>query len=230
MIKESEGMMAVQRAAKVSRTSGKRKTGAAKKAKMPARLRPAAGSRVKAGTSARSVPKGRPKSKPKPRREAKFKGISRIDQPDNGTVGWFGRITHEGKRYSKYIADASNGGKRAALRKAVEWRNETERTLSRPRTDRQLFTPASGSRVRGVYRYKDHFIVAWSENPGVLLRELIPIKEYGVEGARLRAIRLRRQKERELYGQVIVATAVPKKRTSTRTFPGKEKSARSKRG
>lgn len=133
---------------------------------------------------------------------AKVKGISRIDYPGSGT-GWFARVTFEGKTHSRYFADASHGGTGKALDKAVRWRNAKEKELGKPRTDRHL--AAGGGRsstgVPGVYRAKNSFVVAWSPKPGDLVREFVSIREFGEKKALERAVALRRQREREVYGR-----------------------------
>lgn len=132
----------------------------------------------------------------------KVKGISRIDYPGSGT-GWFARVTFEGKTHSRYFADASHGGTDKALDKAVRWRNVKEKELGKPRTDRHL--AAGGGRsatgVPGVYRAKNSFVVAWSPEPGNLVREFVSIREFGEEQALARAVALRKQREREVYGK-----------------------------
>jgi hypothetical protein len=138
---------------------------------------------------------------------AKVKGISRIDYPGSGT-GWFARVTFEGKTHSRYFADASHGGTDKALDKAVRWRNVKEKELGKPRTDRHL--AAGGGRsstgVPGVYRAKNSFVVAWSPEPGNLVREFVSIREFGEEKALERAVALRRQREREVYGKSFAPT------------------------
>jgi hypothetical protein len=148
------------------------------------------------------MPKAKmPKRKAK-KAKSKVKGVSRIDYPGSGT-GWFARVTFEGRTHSRYFADASHGGTEAALEKAVRWRNTKEKELGKPRTDRHL--AAGGGRsstgVPGVYRAKNSFVVAWSPEPGNLVREFVSIREFGEEKALARAVALRRQREREVYGK-----------------------------
>jgi hypothetical protein len=64
---------------------------------------------------------------------SKVPGISRIDQPSTRTFGWFCRFgyrpTPRGTRprYTAFFGDASNGGKRKALTKAVAWLKHLQR-------------------------------------------------------------------------------------------------------
>ena len=52
------------------------------------------------------------------RKENPNKGISRIDQDEKRTHGWFVRIMRKGRVSTAFFADLSNGGKGKALAKA----------------------------------------------------------------------------------------------------------------
>lgn len=85
----------------------------------------------------------RPK-RPTPAQRKLWLGISRINQPDNGTVGWFVRVgfqtaddgTYQPRR-TKYFGDATHGGPHASLRAARKWRDEQ---LTRPRRRRKVIS------------------------------------------------------------------------------------------
>lgn len=68
----------------------------------------------------------------------KHKGITRIDHPAKRTFGYFVRITWNKERRSKFFSDSVYGDRLAALSAALEWRNQTERDLGKPRTERQV--------------------------------------------------------------------------------------------
>jgi len=53
-----------------------------------------------------------------------MKNISRIDQVDNNTFGWFVRIRRDGRHVSKFFSDSKWGGKEGALEKAIEFRDK----------------------------------------------------------------------------------------------------------
>ena len=139
--------------------------------------------------------------------ETKHKGISRIEQPERHTVGWYGRVAFQGRVHSKYFGDRTHGGTEAALREALRWRNAKERELGKPRTDRVVMPKSRRNRTgaAGVYRLGNQYVVAWSPEPGVSKRALVSVQRYGARRALARALRLRRQKEREVYGQVLSA-------------------------
>lgn len=68
----------------------------------------------------------------------KHKGITRIDHPAKRTFGYFVRVTWNKQRRSKFFSDSVYGDRLAALDAALEWRNEAERELGKPRTERQV--------------------------------------------------------------------------------------------
>jgi hypothetical protein len=141
----------------------------------------------------------------KRRKKLKAKGVTRIDDPGRHGVGWYARVAFRGKTFSKYFADMSHGGTESAFRKALAWRNATEKVVGKPRTDRTYAggVGRSRTRIQGVYQSKDSFVVAWSPAPGELRRKFISIKKYGRQGALRRAIELRRKREREQYGRAV---------------------------
>ncbi|WP_129627701.1 AP2/ERF family transcription factor [Candidatus Oscillochloris fontis] len=68
----------------------------------------------------------------------KHKGITRIDHPAKRTFGYFVRVTWNKQRRSKFFSDSVHGDRLAALSAALDWRNEAERELGKPRTERQV--------------------------------------------------------------------------------------------
>ncbi len=145
------------------------------------------------------------KTKPKTRRAAAhYKGISRLDSPR--AVGWFVRVSWHGKHIRKFFSDGVNGGKRKALAAALAYRDATEKTLGKPRTERNItgITRRSNTGLIGIRKIlKDGqpaYDVSWSPRPGVLQRTSISITRHGAERALKMAKRLRADKEREIYG------------------------------
>jgi hypothetical protein len=68
-----------------------------------------------------------------------MKGISRIDQPEKRTHGFFVRLARQGKTHSAFFADKSHGGRQKALAAA---RQHYEMLLAK-------FRPAGKSLQRG---------------------------------------------------------------------------------
>jgi len=59
------------------------------------------------------------------RREAKHKGISRMDFAR--AKGWFVRVYRQGKTHAKFFSDSGYDGKEQALRQAIAYKMEYER-------------------------------------------------------------------------------------------------------
>jgi hypothetical protein len=149
-----------------------------------------------------------------------YKGVSRIDCPERKTVGWYVRVRLKNVTKSKFVSDRVHGSKEAALEKAIECRNRMEQALGKPRTDWVVVgnNPRNKSGVVGVrravkkYTGKDGTVylnevyqVSWHagrENKG---QTSVSIRKYGESGAFRRACAIRRQKEQEMYGQVVVS-------------------------
>ena len=120
-------------------------------------------------------------------------------------MGWYARVTHRGRTFSKYFADGAHGGKATAMQKALKWRNTKEREVGKPRTERVVANVSARSRtgVSGVFRMRNLYVVAWSPKPGRLEREFVSIRKYGKEKALEKAIALRKKRERAVYGSAL---------------------------
>lgn len=149
-----------------------------------------------------------------------YKGVSRIDCPERKTVGWYVRVRLNKVTKSKFISDKVHGGKDAALQKAVECRNQLEKELGKPRTDWIVVgdNPRNKSGVVGVrraikkYKGKDGKIylnevyqVSWHAGREKRGQTSVSINKYGEQEAFRRACGIRRQKELEMYGTVVVS-------------------------
>jgi hypothetical protein len=148
------------------------------------------------------------------------KGISRIDQPERKTHGWYVRVRFNGTQRAKFFSDESHGGREEALEKAVRYRNRTEQDLGKPRTDRLVIAsnPRNRSGIMGVQRktkivktptgeraIKNVYEVSWNPEPGRLCRTWVSIDEYGEEAALRKACAIRREKEREMFGSEVLS-------------------------
>ncbi len=135
----------------------------------------------------------------------KVKGVTRIDDPGGHGVGWYARVRYRGKTWSKYFADMSHKGTMGAFRKAVDWRNDKEKEIGKPRTDRMVVGQKArgGNKVTGVHQARNSFVVAWSPKPGVVIRKFVSIAKYGKKKAFEKAVELRQKGERAIYGRAI---------------------------
>jgi hypothetical protein len=139
-----------------------------------------------------------------------YKGISRIDSPKNNTFGWYVRVQFAGQTHSRFFSDSAHGGEQRGLAKAVRHRNQLERSLGKPRTDRTVTIGSARNRsgVQGVKRVAKGngfaYEVTWSPQPGVVHRTTVSIQKFGEDEAFRRACRTRQLKERKHYGGLIL--------------------------
>lgn len=82
---------------------------------------------------------------------------------------------------------------------ALEWRDETEDELGKPRTERRILSDL------GVYRSKDYYgaeswIAQWSPALGLTERKYYSIKKYGDVQAQFLALAKRIEMEKKYYG------------------------------
>jgi len=146
------------------------------------------------------------------------KGISRIDSPGKKTHGWYVRVRFNKQARAKFVPDRLHGGREAALRAAVECRDEMERELGRPRTDhavvgsnpRNPFGVAGVRRVVKKYRGKDGTVhlseayeVTWNAGRERRGRTSVSIRKHGELRAFRMACAIRREKERQMYGEPV---------------------------
>ncbi|MFN2529871.1 MAG: AP2 domain-containing protein [Pyrinomonadaceae bacterium] len=149
-----------------------------------------------------------------------FKGISRIDCPQNKTVGWYVRVRLGNVTRSKFLSDHKNGGEEEALKRAVACRDKLEEELGKPRTDWIIVgkSPRNRSGVVGVRRalkkYKgkkgkiylnEVYEVSWNAGREKRGRTSVSIAKYGETSAFRRACAIRRQKEQQIYGNVVIS-------------------------
>jgi hypothetical protein len=57
------------------------------------------------------------------------RGMTRMEYPQHGSVGWMARVYHNGKTFTRYFADDAHGGPRSALQQAEAWRDAQRQTL-----------------------------------------------------------------------------------------------------
>ena len=133
-------------------------------------------------------------------------------------TGWYVRVKFRGVEHRKYFGDSVWGGEEESLEAAIQWRNEKERELGKPRTDRMMYSnPESDLGVTGVRRtmkwtgatdrdgnplpnYTPVYAVTWCPDPDVRKATSFSVEKYGEEEAKKKAIKLRKQKELDIYG------------------------------
>jgi hypothetical protein len=143
-----------------------------------------------------------------------YKSISRIDVDEKKMHGWYVRVYFKNKMHAKFFSDSRFGGKDESLKEAVIYRNALEEKLGKPRSERTVvsLSPRNRSGAVGVRRRRksakrgnpdgyEVFEITWSPAPGVMRRTSVSIDRYGEEEAFRRAVEIRKEKEREIYGQ-----------------------------
>ena len=141
------------------------------------------------------------------------KGISRVDHEKKHAHGWLVRITFRGEKHQKFFSDLAEGGKRASLKAAITWRNQTEKKIGKPRTERKIavVSPRNRSGFVGVRKSMKAmtrdgkklgpvYEVWWFPKPGQIRKTSVSIYKYGQKEALRRALALRRAGEKEMYG------------------------------
>jgi hypothetical protein len=145
-----------------------------------------------------------------------YKSISRVDHEKKHAYGWLVRIAFHSEMHQKFFSDRAHGGKRAALKEAVLWRNKVERKLGKPRTERKVAMPTARNRsgVVGIRRTTKAmtrdglkkgpvYEVWWFPKPGVIRKTSVSIIKYGEREAFRRAYALRKAGEKEMYGAAL---------------------------
>ncbi|MDF1577295.1 MAG: AP2/ERF family transcription factor [Desulfurivibrionaceae bacterium] len=134
------------------------------------------------------------------RNKSKHKDIARIDQESKRTYGWYVRVRFHGKTHSKFFSDKKSGGRDLSLLAAIAWRNETEKQLGKPRTDRHMVTKTKvATGVVGVRLNEKlgRYEVSWVDRKGKQGKTSVALSRHGKEGAFKRACEIRARKEAE---------------------------------
>jgi hypothetical protein len=139
------------------------------------------------------------------------KSISRIETKKHNA--WYVRIYFQGAYVRKTFNDNIYGGKDVAFHEALQWRDEMEKRMGKPRTERSVRKKnLAEGRDAGIYRrnarhvkrgkvyFRDIYEVVWTPAPGKISRTTISVTKYGEEEALRKAREIRRQKEIELFG------------------------------
>ena len=130
------------------------------------------------------------------------KNLTRFDHPKKNTFGYFVRIQWKGEKHHKFFSDRVYGDRLGALTAALEWRDATERMLSKPRTDRQVvgFSSRNKSGVVGVRRMlkqgRDVYEATWMDAHGRVGRTSFSIARHGEKRAFRLAVRARQLHEK----------------------------------
>jgi len=137
-------------------------------------------------------------------------------------TGWYVRVKFRGKEHRKYFGDTVWGGTEDALLEAIQWRDEKEIELGKPRTERMVLSkPDSDFGITGVRRimkwtgatdtdgnpkpnFTPVYAVTWSPIPGKRKNTSFSVEKYGEDEAKKKAVMFRKQKEKEIYGESMI--------------------------
>lgn len=130
----------------------------------------------------------------------KHKDIARIDQASKRTYGWYVRVRFNGKMHSKLFSDIKHGGRESSLLAAITWRNQTEISLGKIRTDKHLVMESrTKTGVVGVRLNEklNRYEVSWVDKNGKQGKTTVSILKHGEKEALRIACERRQQKEAE---------------------------------
>lgn len=133
-------------------------------------------------------------------KKTKHKGIYRHNDPDRVLTGYYASVRWKGKQYDKFFGDSACGGRLAAIDAAIEWRNQTEKEIGKPRTEKRVvgITRPTNTGHPGVTRItrrsgNEVFSVAWRDADGTQRRTSYSIAKHGER----RAFSLAKKRYRE---------------------------------
>jgi len=113
------------------------------------------------------------------------------------TYGWRARVYYQGKMHTKFFPDKKWGGRDLSLKAAIQWRNETEASIGKPRADRRVVTHSNKSTgVVGVRlnQIRNRYDVSWVTADGKNNKTSVSIGKYGQKAAFKRACKIREEK------------------------------------
>jgi hypothetical protein len=135
------------------------------------------------------------------RKTRHYAGISRIDQPEKRTHGFFVRLVRNRKVHNAFFADLKCGGKARALKAAQKHYRKLLRKHGRMsrRAWAQIKRRTSASGIVGVRkaalrrgrRKLWYWVATWSPRPGVVGRKMFSINKYGASKAKALAVQAR---------------------------------------
>ncbi len=145
-----------------------------------------------------------------------YKSISRIDVPQKRTHGFQVRLWFNNQMYNKFFNDNHYNTREETLQAAVEYRNELEAELGKPRSERpvimrnarnntgvvgvsRVFRKSDSVSPAGVPYYREVYEVVWNPQPGKLKKKVFSIDKLGDEEAFRQAVAFRKEMVRKYY-------------------------------
>lgn len=140
-------------------------------------------------------------------RTTRHKNITRVDHPAKRTFGYMVRVQWDGVMHYKFFSDKKHGDRLGSLAAAIDWRDKTERSIGKPRTEQFVVGKprTSNSGIPGVRKrregHTDYYEATWTIGPGKLGRTRYSVAKYGEAKARRLAKRARDQHEKQRWQQ-----------------------------
>jgi hypothetical protein len=158
---------------------------------------------------------------------ARTPGISRIDQPEKRTHGFFVRLSRKGKRHSGFFADKTHGGRSHALQAAQKFYRELQKKYkaSTRREWLQIRRRKGRSPYIGVQRIvvtHVYWRATWSPRTGVVKRRQFSVRKHGAARARALAWGARREALASL-GDTPMTRSTTQRRRKTKKSPGRKR-------
>jgi hypothetical protein len=140
---------------------------------------------------------GRP---PRAFKSTRHKSITRVERPERKMRGFHVRVAWQGKHYQKWFSDERHGDRLGALAAAIAWRDATERTLGKPRSERMIVTRSRSPSghvgvARVTQRGHSYYRALWRDADGQMRRRFFNIARLGERRALRAAIRARAEGE-----------------------------------
>lgn len=124
------------------------------------------------------------------------KGISRVDDEASSKYGYLVYVGWKGESYHlSFVSDLEYGD--MGLEAAILARNEKEREIGKPRTDKMLRSSQLGVHIE-TDGHGNQMVVAQCGD----LRRYFSTKKAGLEGAKRKAVEAQHAMRKEYYGLV----------------------------
>ncbi len=135
------------------------------------------------------------------KRTSKYKSITRMDYPESHAVGYFVRISWKSKQHRKFFSDKKHGDRLASLDAALEWRDATEKSLGKPRSEQIIVSVVRNkSGHLGIRRLQEnhtaYYEATWINEHGKRQATRFSVNKHGDKKALRLAIKARERNER----------------------------------
>lgn len=133
---------------------------------------------------------------PRELKSTRHKNITRVDRPSRNMYGFHVRMGWQGQVFQKWFSDEKHGDRLGALAAAIAWRDEQERQLGKPRSERTLIGRTKSSTgyvgvTKVTLKDKVYYRALWHDEEGRMHRRFFNIERLGEKRALRAAIKAR---------------------------------------